>query len=52
MAEAKPLISFQTRMPVDIRDWLKQKAREADRSMNNMILALLREAKQQDEDAQ
>lgn len=37
------------RMPVDLRDWLKQKAEEDRRSVNFMTLELLEKARREDQ---
>ncbi|MGH8037210.1 MAG: Arc family DNA-binding protein [Stenotrophomonas sp.] len=37
------------RMPVDLRDWLKQKAEADRRSVNFMTLELLEKARQEDQ---
>lgn len=36
----------QVRMPEDISDWLKRKAKDQDRSMNAEIVRILRERKE------
>lgn len=38
------------RMPVDLRDWLKQKADEDRRSVNFMTLELLERARREDQE--
>ena len=38
------------RMPVDLRDWLKQKAEEDRRSVNFMTLELLEKARRADQE--
>lgn len=38
------------RMPVDLRDWLKQKAEEDRRSVNFMTLELLERARREDQE--
>ncbi len=38
------------RMPVDLRDWLKQKAEEDRRSVNFMTLELLEKARREEQE--
>ncbi|MRT30895.1 Arc family DNA-binding protein [Herbaspirillum sp. CAH-3] len=37
------------RLPPDVHDWVKAAAKESDRSMNNQIVAILKEKKAQSE---
>ncbi|OYT78232.1 Arc family DNA-binding protein [Pseudomonas sp. PGPPP2] len=39
----------QVRIPVDLMDWLKQRAREENRSMNAQLIELLKQARKQSE---
>lgn len=39
----------QVRIPVDLMDWLKQRAREENRSMNAQLMELLKQARKQSE---
>lgn len=38
----------QTRIPAELADWLKEKAKQENRSMNGQIVQLIREAKQKE----
>ena len=39
----------QVRIPTDLMDWLKQRAREENRSMNAQLIELLKQARKQSE---
>lgn len=38
------VVSFQIRLPMPVRDWLKEKAERDFRSMNGQMVAILQEA--------
>lgn len=40
---------YGLRLPEDLKQWVKDKARDEDRSMNNFIVNLVRQAKARDE---
>ncbi|MBD3643536.1 Arc family DNA-binding protein [Alcanivorax sp.] len=44
----KPVLRTQTRIPADLAEWLKDKAKSESRSMNGQLVALIREAKQKE----
>lgn len=39
---------FGLRLPPDLKMWVKMKARTEDRSMNNLLVALIRKAAEAD----
>lgn len=41
------MIRTQVRIPKDLADWLKQKAKEQNRSMNSQLIQILEQQKQQ-----
>jgi plasmid stability protein len=41
----------QTRMPADLHQWLTDRAKQNDRSMNAELVRILKEAKEADEKA-
>lgn len=45
----KQLIKTQTRIPSDIHQWLVERAKQNDRSMNAELVRILRETKEAEE---
>lgn len=41
-------LPLQLRLPEDIKDWARKKAKDNDRSMNSMIVRILRERMEQE----
>lgn len=48
MSEEERTTPFGLRMPKDLRDWVRERARRNDRSMNGEIIAILREKRDAD----
>lgn len=46
----KPITPFPLRMPAEMKDWLRDKADKNFRSMNNEIIAMLKEQQQKEEE--
>lgn len=42
-------VRSQVRLPVDLWDWLKVKAKRENRSLNGQIAEIIKEARQRDE---
>ncbi|UFS64871.1 MULTISPECIES: Arc family DNA-binding protein [Paracoccus] len=43
---ARQIPPFGLRMPDEVKDWIKEKARREGRSMNSQIVQMLREKKE------
>lgn len=48
---AKMEKSFGLRMPTEVKEWARHQAEKEDRSINSMIVRILRERMDQDEGA-
>lgn len=46
--QTKPTPPFGLRMPDDLKDWIKRKAKEQGRSMNNFVVHLLESQRAED----
>ncbi|WP_300585227.1 Arc family DNA-binding protein [Marivita sp.] len=44
-------VPFGLRMPDEIKEWAKRRAKEEDRSMNSMIVRILKERMEQESEA-
>ena len=41
--------AFQLRIPEELKEWVRDKAKREDRSMNNLIVRELRKAKEREQ---
>ena len=42
-------VAFQLRIPEELKEWVRDKAKKEDRSMNNLIVRELRKAKEREQ---